>query len=88
MNTDPDKAALDEPFAFEEAPGVWLAGRWDLIPKLGPTEGWWFPFWWEGPGTRCWRHAGDRAPESAARFPSPAAVAALAADEADSQARR
>ena len=87
MNTGPDQAAPGEPFAFAEAPGAWLAGKWDLLPKLGPTEGWWFPFWWEGPGTRCWRNAGDRPPESAARFPSPGA-AALGADEADAAAPR
>ena len=69
MNTDPEKGAPGEPFAFELEPGVWLLGKWELILKLGPTEGWWFPFWWEGPGTRCWRNAGPQASGARATCP-------------------
>ena len=69
MNTSPDQAAPGEPFGFAAAPGAWLAGKWELIPKLGPAEGWWFPFWWEGPGTRCWRNGGPQASGARATCP-------------------
>lgn len=84
----PGDAGLDEPFTYAAGPGVWLVARWSLSPKQGPAEGWSFPCWWDGPGTRTWRasslalHVPHEPPAEAARFPSAQAAAqALACDE-------
>jgi hypothetical protein len=84
---DPDEAGLGEPFTYAARPGVWLVAKWSLCPKQGPTEGWWFPCWWEGPGTRTWQATSlelhvPHEPPASARFPSAqVAAAALARDD-------
>jgi hypothetical protein len=52
--TDPDQAGHWEPFTYEAEPGVWPVAKWELTPKLA-TNGWWFPHWWLGPGSRWWQ---------------------------------
>ena len=80
--TDLDEAKLNEPWVVEAEPGAWVVGHWSLIPKLG-ADGWWFPHWWCGPGTRRWRGSDGDIPGDAARFPTISAAAeALAGDEA------
>jgi hypothetical protein len=80
--TDLDEAKLYEPWVVEAEPGAWVVGHWSLIPKPS-ADGWWFPHWWCGPGTRTWRGTDGDIPADAARFPTISAAAeALAADEA------
>jgi hypothetical protein len=66
LTTDPDEAALGEPFLYQAGPGVWPVGHWSLIPKLG-YDGWWFAHWWCGPGTRRWPGTDSELPDDAAR---------------------
>ena len=79
--TSGDHAVLCEPFLFEAEPAVWVVAQWKLTPKLA-TDGWWFPHWWNGAGSRRWTGTGGDIPEEATRFPAAAAAAeALAVEQ-------
>jgi len=81
MTTDPDEAALGEPFLLEVGPDAWVIVQWELTAKID-TAGTWFPFFWNGPSVPYWRWTGSHGdlPDEAARFVSAEAAAeALAA---------